>query len=154
MGARFEAGSPESLYHALRRKHSNAVDRLLARNGVANIGQPIILTILTQQENGTISSQKELAERLRVTPATVTTSLKSMERDGYIEKLSKPGDLRCKPIRITEKGRQAARTIDCVFETLDHGMYRGFSEAELKQISGFYKRIIENLECVSSEENP
>lgn len=69
----------------------------LSRNGLSNIGQPAILSILSQQENGVIASQKELARRLRVSPATMTVSLKSMERDGYVKKLSNAEDLRCKP---------------------------------------------------------
>lgn len=150
MGVRFKDGSPEQLYHALERKHHMAVDALLAQRGVGNIGQPIILTILNQQKDGTIESQKELARRLRVSPATVTVSLRSMERDGYVKKLSNAEDLRCKPITITEKGRQAARLIDEVFEILDHGMYRNFDPEEQVQISGFYRRMIDNLDAVVS----
>lgn len=150
LGVRFEDGSPEQLFHALERKHQAAVDSLLSRRGIGNIGQPIILTILSQQKNGTIDSQKELARRLRVSPATVTVSLKSMERDGYVKKLSNAEDLRCKPITITEKGRKAAQLIDEVFETLDHGMYQGFSAGDLSQISALYRRMIDNLDAIAS----
>lgn len=152
MGARFTDGSPEQLFHVLERKHRNAVDNLLNQNGISNIGQPVILSILSQQKDGTIESQKELARRLRVSPATVTVSLKSMERDGYVKKLSNAEDLRCKPISITEKGMQAARLIDQVFETLDRGLYLGFNPQELEQISNFYRRMIDNLNAVGSGE--
>lgn len=153
MGVRFQDGSPEQLFHALERKHHMAVDSLLYQRGVQNIGQPMILTILSQQKDGTIESQKELARRLRVSPATVTVSLKSMERDGYVKKLSNAEDLRCKPISITEKGRKAAQLIDEVFETLDHGMYRGFSPEELTRISGLYRRMIDNLDAIVPSEH-
>ena len=108
----------------------------------------MLLCILAQQQDGTVESQKELARRLRVSPATVTVSLKSMERDGYVKKLSNAEDLRCKPITITEKGRRAARLIDEVFETLDHGMYRGFSPEDLSRIAGLYRRMIDNLDQI------
>ena len=150
MGVRFQDGSPEQLFHALERKHHAAVDNLLARRGVGNIGQPLILNILSKRQDGTIDSQKELARLLRVSPATVTVSLKSMERDGYVKKLSNADDLRCKPITITEKGRKAAQLIDEVFETLDHGMYRGFSAEDLALISGLYRRMIDNLDAIAS----
>lgn len=153
MGVRFTDGSPEQLFHVLERKHRNTVDNLLNKKGIANIGQPAILSILSQQKDGTIESQKELAKRLRVSPATVTVSLKSMERDGYVKKLSNAEDLRCKPISITEKGLRAARLIDQVFETLDHGMYQGFDPQELESISNFYKRMIDNLNTISSSES-
>lgn len=146
MGVRFQDGSPEQLFHALHRKHSVAVDTMLYECGLGNIGQPIILTILSQRQDGTIESQKELARILRVSPATVTVSLKSMERDGYVKKLFNAEDQRCKPITITEKGRLAAQRINQVFETLDNGLYRGFSADELGTISGFYRRMIQNLD--------
>lgn len=153
MSVRFTDGSPEQLFHVLERKHHTAVDNLLSQNGLSNIGQPVILSILSQQENGTIESQKELARRLRVSPATMTVSLKSMERDGYVKKLSNAEDLRYKPISITEKGMRAAKLIDEVFETLDHGMYRGFSADELERISQLYRRMIDNLDAFRSEKN-
>lgn len=148
MGVRFKDGSPEQLFHVLERKHHTAVDSLLNQNGLCNIGQPMVLSILSQQKDGTIESQKELAKRLRVSPATVTVSLKSMERDGYVKKLSNSEDLRCKPIAITEKGIYAAKLIDQVFETLDHGMYLGFSPQEREQISELYRRMIDNLDAI------
>ena len=151
MGVRFTDGSPEQLFHVLERKHHTAVDNLLSKNGISNIGQPAILSILLQQKDGIIESQKELARRLRVSPATMTVSLKSMERDGYVKKLSNAEDLRCKPISITEKGMRAAKLIDEVFETLVHGMYRGFAPAELERISQLYRRMIDNLDAIGSE---
>ena len=51
---------------------------------------------------------------------------------------------------ITEKGLRAAKLIDEVFETLDHGMYRGFSGEELERISLLYRRMIDNLEAIGS----
>ena len=148
MGVRFKEGSPEQLFRVLDKKHRAAIDLLLERKGIGNIGQPMLLCILAQQQDGTVESQKELARRLRVSPATVTVSLKSMERDGYVKKLSNAEDLRCKPITITEKGRRAARLIDDVFETLDHGMYRGFSPEDLSRIAGLYRRMIDNLDQI------
>lgn len=148
MGVRFKEGSPEQLFRVLDKKHRAAIELLLERKGIGNIGQPMLLCILAQQQDGTVESQKELARRLRVSPATVTVSLKSMERDGYVKKLSNAEDLRCKPITITEKGRRAARLIDEVFETLDHGMYRGFSPEDLSRIAGLYRRMIDNLDQI------
>ena len=54
MGVRFTDGSPEQLFHVLERKHHAAVDNLLSRNGLSNIGQPAILSILSQQETASL----------------------------------------------------------------------------------------------------
>ena len=47
MSVRFTDGSPEQLFHVLERKHHTAVDNLLSQNGISNIGQPAILSILS-----------------------------------------------------------------------------------------------------------
>ena len=48
---------------------------------------------------------------------------------------------------------RAAKLIDEVFETLDHGMYRGFSADELERISQLYRRMIDNPDAFRSEKN-
>ena len=58
MGVRFTDGSPEQLFHVLERKHHTAVDNLLSQNGLSNIGQPAVLSILSQQENGPLSPKR------------------------------------------------------------------------------------------------
>ena len=123
---------------------------MLYQRGLGNIGQPMLLCILSKQKDGTIESQKELAKKLRISPATVTVSLRSMERDGYVKKLSSEEDQRRKPITITDKGRRAVKLIDELFETVDHGMYRGFSPEEMGLISGLYRRMIDNLDATVS----
>ena len=55
MSVRFTDGSPEQLFHVLERKHHTAVDNLLSQNGISNIGQPVILSILSQQETAPLS---------------------------------------------------------------------------------------------------
>ncbi len=153
MGVRFRDGSPEQLFHEMERRLHMAEDTLLAQRGIKNIGQPVILLILSHEKDGTIESQKELAHRLRVSPTTVTISLKSMERDGYVKKLSNAHDLRCKPIAITEKGRRAAQLIDEVFELLDQSMYQDFVSDERDQLSTFYRRVIHNLDVLTSSKD-
>ncbi len=118
---------------------------MMARVGLERIGNPVLLMILSHQPDGTIASQRELADLLHVTPATVTVSLRALERNGYIQKLENESDLRRKPIAITEKGMQAVARIEEAFDRLDVGMYHGFSEEEKAMVSDLFDRMARNL---------
>jgi DNA-binding MarR family transcriptional regulator len=143
----FDKNSPESLFRELNNTHRHVLENQFSITELSDIGNPMILVFLERfGEDGMTSSQKNIANFLHVTPATITVSLKSMERLGYITRNNDTGDMRKKQILITEKGREAVKKIDDVFQTIDLGMYKGFSPEERAQISHFYTKMIENLE--------
>lgn len=142
---KFSESSPEARWRRLDAAHRVAHDALMGRCGLERIGNPVLLMILAHQPGGVIASQRELADRLHVTPATVTVSLRTLERGGYIEKLENESDLRRKPIAITDKGRDAVEKIEDAFDKLDTGMYRGFTEEEKEHIASLYDRMAQNL---------
>ena len=144
---RISKDSPEGLFRRLDKFHRHAMDAALASVGLAEMGQPMLLIILDRNgKNGVVPSQKELADQLHVSPATVTVSLRSLERQGYVTKLSDENDMRRKPIALTEKGREALEKLETVYEAIDRGMYAGFSDEERDIIAEYYRRMITNLE--------
>ena len=79
----------------------------LTAHGLDDLGSPPILFVIRDWEKtGRLASQKELADALHISPATMAVSLKSLERGGYVEKRGDPADQRCKRVAITEKGRE------------------------------------------------
>ncbi len=147
----FCEGSSEMLYRRLHSARRTAKDTLLTEYGLQNLGQPMLLSILRQKPDGTADSQRELAEQLHVTPATVTVSLRSMERDGYVTKVVDSSDMRRKRIVLTDKGREVLAKLDEVYERIGVEMFNGFSKDEREQIADYFKRMIENLNRVSAE---
>lgn len=145
------------MLHQLNRAHRNATTALMARHQVQDIGNPILLFILStgleEQERGNaaIPSQKELAKLLHVSPATVANSLKSLERGGYVHKEPDPKDARRNQVSITEKGRQAC--IQCVqaFDDVDNQLLRGFSQPEQEQVLEYLQRMLENLREIGGD---
>ncbi len=51
-------------------------------------------------------SQKDLAERLQLTPAAISTSVREMERYGIITRHSDPSDARLMRLSLSDRGRQ------------------------------------------------
>ena len=78
--------SPAWRFRALHHAHRSAVDAALSRFGVREFGQPFILFMLERDGDGAYDAQREISQRLGVSPATVTASLKSLEKQGCIRR--------------------------------------------------------------------
>lgn len=102
-----------------------------------------LLVLLAQ---GALASQKELAERLEISPAAVAVSLKKLENDGYIERSAAESDSRFNHVLITKKGRHVLEESHNSFYRLDLAMYNGISEEEAATLSRIMKKISGNLE--------
>ncbi len=87
-------------------------------------------------------SQKELAERLSITPAAVTGVLKRLESDKYIERRLGT-DNRFNEITITQKGRDTVNATHSAFGSLDRALFDSFSEEELES----YIRCLEKMQA-------
>ena len=112
----------EFLFHALTRAHFNAQQAGLRQRGLPDLGSPKILFALMEYPKDGVEapSQKELADRLHISPATVAASLKSLEKCGYVSRHADARDSRRNLISITPKGRQSMETSRAVFESVDH----------------------------------
>ena len=135
------------LFHALMRAHFNAQAAGLSKRGLPNLGSPKILFALMDlaEQNAPPPSQKELADILHISPATVANSLKSMERSGYIARQTDERDSRRNLITITEKGLHALLTSREVFEHVDKYMFNGFTQEERDQVFSLHQRMLRNL---------
>lgn len=137
---------PSMLFHVLHRTHMNIVQAELNRRGLSDLGAPMILFILDHHgDQGAIASQRELAQTLRVSPATIATSLKSLERLGYVEKQVDEKDARRNRVLITEKGKAAVTQCFSVFQEIDLRMMEGFTPQEQADLDRLHRKMLENL---------
>jgi DNA-binding MarR family transcriptional regulator len=90
-------------------------------------------------------SQRELADRLYVSPPTVTTMLQKMERAGFIERRPDSADQRLMRIWPTDKGSKAARALGEVFADHMKTMFDGFTDEELAQFAQLMERLGSNV---------
>lgn len=138
--------TPIDQWRRLSMAHRMCSELLRKSTGLEDVSQPALLAALASDPNGVADSQKVLAEMLHVTPATITVSLRSMQRNGYVTKQVDENDQRRKRIILTEKGKQASLLLTGFRNLLDSDMYKGFSEEERAQCSEFFLRMTENLE--------
>lgn len=146
-------GMPSMLFHVLHRTHVNALQTELHARGLADVGAPMILFILDHHgDHGEIASQRELAQALRVSPATIATSLKSLERLGYVEKRVDEKDARRNRVLITEKGKAAVQQCFAVFHDIDLRMMAGLTVQEQEELDRLHRKMLNNLGGSSEKE--
>lgn len=137
---------PGILFQSVERARKQAIQTELSRRGLGTLGQPMILFLLKEKgREGRIAAQKELSDAMHVSPATVAVSLKSLEREGYVEKLADETDQRRKAVRLTPKGEAAIQRCVQVFEAVDQSMFEGFRPEETRQACGYLMRMLHNL---------
>ena len=137
---------PGILFQSVERARKQAIQTELSRRGLGTLGQPMILFLLKDKgREGRIAAQKELSDAMHVSPATVAVSLKSLEREGYVEKLPDETDQRRKAVRLTPKGEAAIQRCVQVFEAVDQSMFEGFRPEETRQACGYLMRMLHNL---------
>lgn len=141
------------LFHDVHRAHRSAVLAAMARLGLQDVSQPKALIFLAaRQQQGT--NQRELADALHISPATMAASLKSMERRGYVTKRSDQQDGRCKLVQITQKGLDAVQRCNEAFVAVDEQLYAGFTRQEMEQVKDFHRRMLRNLYAIGADQEP
>ena len=142
----YEQHEPSALFHGLHHAHKRRVMEEQAARGMGELSAPMLLLSLFHAETMRERwSQRDVARRMRISPATVAVSLKTLERDGYVERSADVRDARRNLIALTDKGRRAVELCGESFQAVDQRMLAGFSPEEKTQLTGFLTRMIDNL---------
>ena len=121
--------------------HRINIQKQASKNGLY-FGQPPILEYVANHNNCT---QREVADFMKVSPASIATSVKRMQKAGLLEKMVDESDLRYNRLKITEKGKELTYKCREDFDKVDAQMFSGFSDEECQQLYGYYERMIKNL---------
>ncbi len=111
-------------------------------------GQPPLLRQLWDQEGLT---QTELADRLKIAPATVTKMLQRMEKTGFIARQPDRADQRVSRVYLTEAGRAVQDRAEAVFRTLEAETFANLTLEESLLLRRLFLQIRENLLAVTGE---
>lgn len=134
----------------MNRAHHRVVERTLSQTDMHG-GQHRMLMSLSRY--GRLATQKELAQRMDISPATVATMLKKLEKGGYIVRRAGDVDGRCNEVEITELGYEVIKRTHRTFSEIDGRMFEGFAEEELDTLHGFIERVNANLRIMEEEPN-
>jgi len=136
-------------YMRIMKLHRYILDERLKETGVYR-SQHQILMMLADHSN---VSQKEIAERLYVSTATIAVSVKKLEKGGYITRAVDQEDNRMNKLCLTEKGKHTVKLSRDFFHNVEERMFRDFSAEEMAAMGQFLDRVYDNLSHLPMEKD-
>ena len=121
------------LFQELRR-------RLASLHGLEE-AQPRIMGILAHDPG---ISQRELSERLAITPASTTAQVQKMEIQGLIQRRPDPDDQRALRLYLTEKGQEIDRNLVAGLHALEATFLEGLEQEEIAEFRRLLLHIHDN----------
>ncbi len=91
------------------------------------------------------SSQKEIAEAMGVSTATIAVTLKKLEKAGFVQKAMKLSDNRVNRVALTEKGKLIIQDSQRIIQELDEAFFEGFQKEEMDQLMNYLMRMQDNM---------
>lgn len=128
-------------------KHRKVMQSLLDKTGVYQAQHYLLMVISSNQ----YASQKELADSLEISTATVAVSLKKLENGGYIKKVMDEDDNRLNKIVITEKGNKVVEQSREIFKLRDEKIFHGFTDNEMDTFIELVQKLNRNLADMEEE---
>ena len=138
----------EMRFGRLIRMYYSRIQSQLAEVGLYR-GQPPILMLLYKNDG---MSQKEMARALNLSPATMTVTLKRMEKAGLVLREMDEHDQRILRVHLSEKGREVCETGESRIGVVTAELLEGFTLEEQQQLNEYLGRIARNMERVVEKE--
>ena len=90
--------------------------------------------------------QRDFEQRFSIRRSTASNILKTMEQNGFIQRVSVKNDARLKQIILTDKAIKIHEEIMKDIERREAVLRKGFSDDEIEQFLGMIDRFVINLE--------
>lgn len=116
--------------------------RRISEKSPLHFGQIAIMKTIEQNENCT---QAIIADFLGVSPASVATSTKRLQKAGLITKTVDKNNLRCKRLALTDKGRSAIENHMNIFRKYEELIFQNFSDEEKEMLMKSLEKLVDKM---------
>ena len=130
-----------SAMEELLRCRKNAQRSVLSQSSL-HIGQPEMLFYIHEHPG---CSQKQIADEIHVTPASVATSLKRLEKNRLITRRADTADTRCNRVYITQAGERELDFCCNGLEQIDNVLTNLISDDEMRIMESLLSRMRASL---------
>lgn len=117
------------------------IDRRLQPLGLSR-AQWSILAILSNHDG---LSQSQISDELEIEKSTAGRLIDQVEKSGWIERRSIPGDRRLWGIHLTDRARRLTDEVESVILQTRAEMLRGLTEEQQQHLSELLQRVKANL---------
>lgn len=111
--------------------------------------QSRLLFIIHEREH----SQKEIAQCLHITEATLSVRIKRLEEAGYVERLADPRDKRHSILKITDSGLYYLNLCKDKMKKMEEVCSQRLTEEDHQAVLHMMDIVIENIKNDLKEEN-
>lgn len=111
-------------------------------NLLVHPGQIPILMILSKKEGIT---QRQIAEKLDLRPATIAIMLRRMEKANLIYRVQDAKDRRVQRVFLSERGRELIDQIRQQLQDSEQKAFENFSQEELTMLNNLLDKMLNNL---------
>lgn len=122
----------------------------LLRRGMQHLtmAEMHMLVAISYRENGAMS---DVAKQASLSNGTVTTTVKRLEKKGFVVRARDENDTRKLRVRLSEEGRQAVALHDLFHETLSEQIYHRLGADETDVFVEGIRCILEFLKDMEDE---
>lgn len=134
-----------TLHYLLMANHAMLQKRLFAdMKGLGlSIGQPKVLDFLKENDGAV---QKEIAKGCHIEPASLSTILAGMEKNGLITRKMYENNRRNLNVYMTAKGKAMCEQVTENFSNIEKKALSGFTDSEIEDFLACLTKIHNNLE--------
>ena len=97
---------------------------------------------------GSAVYQRDIEERFRIRPPSVTALLKAMEQDGFVVRTSAAQDARLKSLALTEKGRTCVQALQICIDAFESELRKGLDDTQFNQLREMLDLLLQNANAL------
>ncbi len=139
--------SMPALFMEINRRYGMRCMNHIRAMGIQHGQMPIIMIVY--ENDG--CSQKEIAEKMGVTPPTVNVSIQRLEKVDIVCRKRDEKDQRIMRVYLTENGKRIVQEIKEESKSVEKVMFSNFNETELCLMRRFFEQILDNIEQIPVE---
>lgn len=132
-------------YHRLMLENQTIFSKLVYGHLLSSnlsLGQPKVIEYISEHDG---CSQKDIAINCLIEPASVSSMLSTMERDGLINRKMNSMNRRSSLISLTKLGLEKAGYVKKTFEEVEKIALKDLSEEEIQQLLNLLMKVNKNL---------
>ncbi len=132
-------------YHRLMLENQTIFSKLVYGHLLPSnlsLGQPKVLEYISEHEG---CAQKDIAINCLIEPASVSSMLSTMEKDGLIGRKPNSDNRRSSIVSLTELGLEKAGCVKKTFEEVEKKALKDFTDGEIQQLLNLLMKVNKNL---------
>ena len=135
----------------LQRQMSRENSELFAERGITPVQMHVLAYVGMQTGKNIPVCQKDIEKHINLRASSVSTLLRTLEKNGYLTREVSDGDARTKFVTLTEEGEKISFKNKLLMDKCDGLVQNALSEEEQETFKDLLNKIIAHIENTHKE---